>query len=69
MSFVWNYVKVQASLLKPEAYCIKLLPESFFSMVKSMVNLCLPEFSEFTRVFFSGKSFMQWAPEIRLYAK
>ena len=33
-------------------------------MVKSMVNSFLPEFSDFTRVFFSGKSSMQWAPVI-----
>ena len=30
----------------------------------SMVNSCLPEFSDFTRVFYSGKCFMQWAPLI-----
>ena len=40
----------------PGAYCIKLLPEkktgyfnqSFLPMVTSMVNSCLPEFSDFT---------------------
>ena len=45
--------------LTPGAYCIKLLPEknsgyfnqSFLPMVKSMVKSCLPEFSDFTRVF------------------
>ena len=33
-------------------------------MVKSIVNSFLPPLSDFTRVFFSGKSFMQWAPGI-----
>ena len=32
-------------------------------MANSMVKSCLPEFSDFTGVFFSGKSFMQWAPD------
>ena len=44
------------------AHCIKLLPEknsgyfnrSFFPMVKSMVKLCLPEFSDLYPSFFSG---------------
>ena len=44
---------------RPGAYCIKLLPEknsgyfnrSFLPVVKSMVNSCFPEFSDFTRVF------------------
>ena len=54
-----------------EAYCIlsktfaweKLgyLNHFFLPMLKSMVNACLPEFSDFTRVFSPRKSFMQWA--------
>ena len=31
-------------------------------MVKSIVNSCLPEFSDFTRVFSPVKVFMQRAP-------
>ena len=51
-------------------YCIKLLPEknsgysslSFFPMVKSNVKIMLTRVFIFYPSFFSGKSFMQWAP-------
>ena len=35
----------------PGAYCIKLLPEKNSDNFLPMVNWCLPEFSDFTRVF------------------
>ena len=56
--------------MKQGAYRIKLLPEQIqksgyfnrnfvYTLVMSVVNLCLPEFLDVTRVFLSGKSFMQ----------
>ena len=56
------------NLKKSGAYCMKLLPEkrsgSFLPMHKVNGKFMLTRVFRFYQSFFSGKSFMQWAPGV-----